>query len=206
MTYRHWFGFVLAICVLILIYPKCKNHKGIHKNIHWHGSVATSELPTMLFQIDWPTTKFRALNGTTIFVNFFNYSLWFLLPPGGWFNITMSSSGTGISMLKIRRSRDRLILNMGIPYLAKTVFILNQGPGFHLSALLLPMALNALPRIWHTIWYNLVIWGCSFENLNAHFPKKASSSQWPRYIHLYQLPAIWWSSHWAIRWQYESAE
>ena len=30
-------------------------------------------------------------------------------------------------MLKIRRSRDRLILNMGIPYLGKTVFMLRRG-------------------------------------------------------------------------------
>ena len=32
-------------------------------------------------------------------------------------------------MLKIRRSRDRLIFNMGIPIPGKTVFILRQGPG-----------------------------------------------------------------------------
>ena len=32
-------------------------------------------------------------------------------------------------MLKIRRSRDRLIFNMGIPIPRKTVFILRQGPG-----------------------------------------------------------------------------
>ena len=31
-------------------------------------------------------------------------------------------------MLKIRRSRDRLIFNMGIPYLGRTVFILKRGP------------------------------------------------------------------------------
>ena len=30
--------------------------------------------------------------------------------------------------VKIRQSRDRLIFNMGIPYLGKTVFILRQGP------------------------------------------------------------------------------
>ena len=34
----------------------------------------------------------------------------------------------GISMLKIRQSHDRLIFNMGIPYLAKKVFILRRGP------------------------------------------------------------------------------
>ena len=33
-------------------------------------------------------------------------------------------------MLKIRRSRDRLIFNMGSPYLGKTVFILRRGPGY----------------------------------------------------------------------------
>ena len=31
-------------------------------------------------------------------------------------------------MLKIRRSRDRLIFNMEIPYLEKTVFVLRHGP------------------------------------------------------------------------------
>ena len=31
-------------------------------------------------------------------------------------------------MLKIRRSRDRLVFNMGILYLEKTVFILRRGP------------------------------------------------------------------------------
>ena len=34
-------------------------------------------------------------------------------------------------MLKIRRSRDRLIFNMQIPYLGKTVFILRQGLGHY---------------------------------------------------------------------------
>ena len=33
-----------------------------------------------------------------------------------------------IPMLKIRRPRDRLISNMVIPYLGKTVFILRRGP------------------------------------------------------------------------------
>ena len=38
-------------------------------------------------------------------------------------------TGIEIPMLKIRRSRDRLIFNMGIPIPGKTVFILRQGPG-----------------------------------------------------------------------------
>ena len=32
-------------------------------------------------------------------------------------------------MLKLRRSRDRLIFNIGIPFLGKTVFILRRGQG-----------------------------------------------------------------------------
>ena len=36
-------------------------------------------------------------------------------------------------MLKIRRSHDRLIFNMGIPYLWKTVLILRRGPGRDIS-------------------------------------------------------------------------
>ena len=35
----------------------------------------------------------------------------------------------GIPMLKIRRSHDRLIFNMGIPIPGKKVFILKRGPG-----------------------------------------------------------------------------
>ena len=31
-------------------------------------------------------------------------------------------------MLKIRRSRDRLIFNMGFPYLEKMVFTISRGP------------------------------------------------------------------------------
>ena len=33
-------------------------------------------------------------------------------------------------MLKIRRSRDRLIFNMESPYLGKTVFRLRRGPAY----------------------------------------------------------------------------
>ena len=36
-------------------------------------------------------------------------------------------TSAGIAMLKMRRSRDRLILDMGIPYLGKTVFILRRA-------------------------------------------------------------------------------
>ena len=42
-------------------------------------------------------------------------------------------------MLKIRRSHDRFIFNMGIPYLRKTVFILRLGSDVYL----------ALMSIWH---------------------------------------------------------
>ena len=35
----------------------------------------------------------------------------------------------GIPMWKIRRSRDCLLFNMGIPYLEKTVFLLRRSPG-----------------------------------------------------------------------------
>ena len=34
-------------------------------------------------------------------------------------------------MLKIRRSHDRLIFNMGIPIPGKAVFILRRGPGIY---------------------------------------------------------------------------
>ena len=37
--------------------------------------------------------------------------------------------GMAIPMLKIRRPNGRLIFNMEIPYVDKTVFILRRGPG-----------------------------------------------------------------------------
>ena len=49
--------------------------------------------------------------------------------PGGRLNIKLVFSGMVISMLKIRRSLDRLIFNMGILIPGKTIFILRRGPG-----------------------------------------------------------------------------
>ena len=49
--------------------------------------------------------------------------------PGGRFNIKCHLTNIGITVLKIRRSRGRLIFIMGIQYLGKTVFILRDGPG-----------------------------------------------------------------------------
>ena len=47
---------------------------------------------------------------------------------GGISVLRFHLTNIGIPMLKIRRSRDRLIFNMGSPYLGKTVFILRQPP------------------------------------------------------------------------------
>ena len=47
---------------------------------------------------------------------------------GGVLNKRCRLTNVGITVLKIRRSRDCLIFNMGIPYLGKTVFILRRGP------------------------------------------------------------------------------
>ena len=44
---------------------------------------------------------------------------WLLASPGGRFNIKMLSYQYMILMLKIRWSQDRLIFNMGIPYLER---------------------------------------------------------------------------------------
>ena len=47
------FGFVWAMCILILIYQKCK-YKKIQKNLHWlHNALTwTLELPRLLFPTD----------------------------------------------------------------------------------------------------------------------------------------------------------
>ena len=47
---------------------------------------------------------------------------------GGDLNILMSSYQYRDPMLKIRRSGNRLIFNMEISILGKTVFILRRGP------------------------------------------------------------------------------
>ena len=65
----------------------------------------------------------------------------------GRLNIKMSYQYIGIPMLKIRWSRDRLIFNMGIPYLGKTVFILRRGPVLSLHRPATPWRLFA----WMTI-------------------------------------------------------
>ena len=44
----------------------------------------------------------------------------------------------GIPMLKIRRSHDRLIFNMGIPIPGKDGLYIETGPGTHLSIFLNP--------------------------------------------------------------------
>ena len=55
--------------------------------------------------------------------------------PGPCLNIKLSFPGMGISLLKIRRSRDHLSFNMGIPVLGKTgIFILRQPPGCDVNA------------------------------------------------------------------------
>ena len=69
-------------------------------------------------------------------------------------------------MLKIRRSHDRLIFNMAIPILGKTVFILRRGPillsRFWASAALFvafqantPVLPVAIPHLYHTATYLL---------------------------------------------------
>ena len=69
-------------------------------------------------------------------------------------------------MLKIRRSCDRLIFNMGISYLGKTVFLLRRGPGarqvqyYNISTGLTPLCtysgiyfLSVETRCSHTIFF-----------------------------------------------------
>ena len=48
--------------------------------------------------------------------------------PGPRLNIKMVFAGTRISMLKIRRSRDRLIFNMGIPILVRRHIYIETAP------------------------------------------------------------------------------
>ena len=57
-----------------------------------------------------------------------------MVPPVGHLNINMPFyQYIEIPMLKIRRSCNRLIFNMGIPVPGKMVFILRQGPWYQLS-------------------------------------------------------------------------
>ena len=47
---------------------------------------------------------------------------------GGHLNVKMPSYQYRDPMLKIRQSRDRIIFNMGFPYLGKMVITMRQGP------------------------------------------------------------------------------
>ena len=51
-----------------------------------------------------------------------------LTTPGACLNIKPSFQGIGISMLKIRRSRDHLIFNMGIPILVRRHLHIEMAP------------------------------------------------------------------------------
>ena len=50
-------------------------------------------------------------------------------PPEGRLNIRTLIPAMGIPMLKIRRSRDRLVFTMGIPIAGMSFFILRRSPG-----------------------------------------------------------------------------
>ena len=51
-----------------------------------------------------------------------------IMISGPRLNITMSFSGMGIPMLKIRRSRNRLIFNVGIPILVRRHLYIQTAP------------------------------------------------------------------------------
>ena len=71
---------------------------------------------------------------------------------------TCRLTSIGIPILKIRRSRDRLIFNMGILYPGKTVFILRQGPGRSIWLSMDMVGMQSLVRVikppWP--WINLI--------------------------------------------------
>ena len=143
MLFTHW-GRVTHICVgnLAIIGSDNGLSPGRRQAIIWTsaGILLIGPLPGANFSeilIGIQTLSFKKIHltmssakwrpfcpGLNVFWLATNYH-WLLFPfhcyTRGRLNIKMS-------MLKIRRSRDRLIFNMGIPYLGNTVFILKRGP------------------------------------------------------------------------------
>ena len=52
----------------------------------------------------------------------------FFPQPGPYLNVRPSFPGMGIPMLKIRRSQDRLIFNMGLPILVRRHLYIKTAP------------------------------------------------------------------------------
>ena len=78
--------------------------------------------------------------------------------PGGRLNIKYHLTCIGIPMLKIRRSRDLLIFNMGIPYLERWFYI-ETGP----RALAVESYLCCTdPWSWPCLLMLIKIWAYSF--------------------------------------------
>ena len=113
-------------------------------------------------------------------------------------------------MLKIRRSNDRLIFNMGIPYLGKTVFILSRGPGSIARDSFAPMHVDIWdPRSYfvfpHFQGTNQFQHGATASNIiSSSLPHTLSCKYTIGYVTLAAItvttflvlyPSILWSSH-----------
>ena len=70
----------------------------------------------------------KRLNGT-LREHFLIAAFVVFMETGNRLNMVISTYLYRISMLKIRQSHDRLIFDIWIPYLGKTVIILRRGPG-----------------------------------------------------------------------------
>ena len=68
----------------------------------------------------------KTVNSHAVFMQ----KIWYTINqrPGGRLNIKMSSYQDRITMLKIRRSHDRLIFNKGIPIPGKVGLYIATGP------------------------------------------------------------------------------
>ena len=88
-------------------------------------------------------------------------------------------------MLKIRRSRDRLILNMAIPIPGKMVFILRRGPG----------DITSPHRMWSPLVQMMIRCVITNHNLNQYWLTIIKMTL------LKLLPDLLWGKKWTNLWR-----
>ena len=124
------------------------------------------------FQWYWPRvlSQFKGdLSGYGIFIIKRRQS--FVRPSGGLLNIRCRLNSIRIPMLKIRRSCDRLIFNMGIPIPGKDGLYIETGPGLY----------NGIPILVRHLYTEmgpmLYIISC-FQQVTLHVPGLFQWKMW----------------------------
>ena len=102
--------------------------------------------------------------------------------PGPRLNIKTVFPRYGIHMLKIRRSRDRLIFNMGIPILVRRHLYIETVPSIH--------ALQLIQRQWFSLYSLPNMINClrsQTDKIQANIPQWCTLAMYPKCSRF-----LWW--------------